>query len=121
MGVLQMFPAWRCALANVSEPFAGRVAEHMVARFAAQCVNAGAHRCFAAAFEIRGGRRIAVCLRSLPGGPDVSEIAAAYDGSGHVNSAFFTISIDFWEDLWIHPEPVQWDVQACSDSCLTLK
>jgi len=117
---MRAFPAWRCALLNVSSPFAGDVAEHLALQLASDCGEAAAHRCFGAVFEVRSGR-VRVVLRSLPGGPDVSEIAARQDGSGRSTRAFFSIAAHEWEDLWVQPEPILWDVASSGEQCLGLK
>lgn len=117
---MHAFPAWRCALANISSPFAGRIAEHLAEQLAAEGAESAAHRSFGATFEVRH-RRIRVVLRSLPGGPDVSEIAARQDGSGRRTRAFFSIPVDEWEELWVQPEPILWNVSAASAQCLALK
>jgi len=114
--LLRAFPAWRCAVLNICSPFA-RVADHLVATLAAQ---GEAHRCLAAVFEVRR-RGVRVVLRSLPGGPDVSEIAAMYDGSGRPHRAFFSVPFVMWDDLWVQPDRVLWDVVPNGEHCLALK
>ena len=138
---LQAFPSWTCALANVSSPLAGSVAELLVADLAsrlaqltstatvnsddADAEDAGdpsyrCERCFAAVFEINRKGFVRVSLRSLPGGPDVSEIAAKYDGCGNANRAFFMVPGEVWDSMWIHPETVLWDVTAAGPMRLKL-
>uniref|UniRef100_A0A7R9ZWK3 Uncharacterized protein n=1 Tax=Pyrodinium bahamense TaxID=73915 RepID=A0A7R9ZWK3_9DINO len=117
---LRSFPAWRCALVNLASPLAGRVAEHLAAALAAEGGDLAEKRSFAAAFEVRR-RGVRVTLRSPPGGPDVSEIARQHGGSGRPNRAFFSAPFDTWEDLWVQPEPVLWDVVAAGPRCLSLR
>jgi len=116
---LRKFPAWRCVLVEMSSPFAGRVGEHLVSSFAAACHGeVTAQPYFAVVFERRQWHVRAV-LRSLPGGPDVSEIAQEYSGSGHPNCAFFSVSRDMWEGLWLHAETVLWDTISSNPQCLS--
>jgi len=117
---MREFPAWRCVLVHLSSPFAGRVAEHLTASFAATCNGASAMRVFSAVFEVRQ-RQVWAVLRSMPGGPDVSEIAGLYEGSGNPTRAFMSIPIEMWEEIWVRPEPVLWDWTPTSPCCLELK
>ena len=66
--------------------FEGRVADSLARDLAKRC-RGDAHRCIGAVLEIKGGVR--VVLRSLHGGPDVSEVAAHFGGSGSATRAFF--------------------------------
>jgi len=118
---LRKFPAWRCVLVELSSPFAGRVGEHLVNSFAAaHHGEVTGQPYFAMVFEPRRWHVRAV-LRSLPGGPDVSEIAQEYGGSGHPNRAFFSISQDMWDGLWLHAETVLWDTISSNPQCLNAK
>lgn len=118
---LRFFPAWRCILANVSSPFAGRIGEHLAMSIPAddEAGNTIHLRCFAAVYEVKH-RHVRAVLRSLQGGPDVSEIAAMYDGCGQANRAFFTVAIDMWERLWVQPDTVLWNVEPTHTRCLAL-
>jgi len=117
---MRHFPAWRCKLVNLASPFAGRVAEHLALQAAAEVRSAEEAAagcqcsCFAAVFQLRR-RRLRVTLRSPPLGPDVSEIAAKYGGSGRPRRAFFSLPIEQWDELWAQPEPVLWDVVSGPD------
>lgn len=116
--VLRAFPAYLCAVAAAPSPHGGRAAEALVAELVARGV--GEHRAVALALELRDGRwRIE--LRSQAGGANVAEIAATYGGFGRQARAFFTIAADEWEDLWIQPETVLWDVPSGSPQCLALR
>jgi len=105
----------------MSSRFAGRVGEHLLSSFAAaHHGEVTGQPYFAAVFELRRWHVRAV-LRSLPGGPDVSEIAQEYGGSGHPNRAFFSVSRDMWEGLWLHEETVLWDAISSNPQLLTVK
>jgi len=127
IAAMREFPAWRCVLANVSSPLAGKIAESLCEGFIASSSSApgdkddAARRCFAAVFEVRSRGHVRVILRSAPGGPDVSEIAAVYDGIGHGTRAFFSLRTDVWDTIWVQPELVLWDVRSRGASCLSLQ
>lgn len=137
MKTLLAFPAWRCALVNnLTSAQPGRVGEHLASWLVAKDEGRFASRCFAAVFEVHG-RHVRVLLRSegrfsCPRGidddavdpvvgPDVSEIAAKFEGCGHPTRAFFTIPLERWEGLWVQPEVVLWDVRPSGPRCLTLR
>lgn len=113
------FPTWRCVLVELSSPFAGRVGEYLVSCYAAY--HGQAERPYVAVVFERRRWHVRAVLRSLPGGPDVSEIAQEYGGSGHPNRAFFTISRDMWEGLWLPVEAVLWDTISNNPQCLNAK
>lgn len=119
---MRTFPAFRCACAQVPASFAGRAAEMLVTHLATEGGMCLKDRCFGAAFEVRPRRwTVWVELRSLANGPDVSEIAAAYGGSGRPTRAFFEVESELWEDLWIKPEPILWDVRGGGAQCPSLR
>lgn len=120
---LRVFPSWLCSLVNSSSPFAGRIAEHLVTALAAGEVNGvprGPIRCLAGVFEVQR-HRVRVAMRSLPGGPDLSELAAMYEGIGRPTRAVINLPIEAWGDIWELPEPIVWDVVPSSPHCLELK
>lgn len=131
---LRAFPAWKCARAAATDLApTGRVAEALLERAydlgladeggdgAEDGADGGAAagRLFGAAYEVRGGR-VRVVLRSVSGGPDVSEVAAAFEGCGHPTRAFFSVDTDIWDALWEQPQQVLWDVQSSGPGCLAL-
>lgn len=115
------FPAWRCALYESNSPNAGRIAEHLAAQLAQDGGEGKAHRCFGAVYQVRGPI-IRVILRSLPAGPEVSEIAASQeDGCGRPTRAFFCIAKEEWDELWVQPLPILWDAPPTSAHSLDLR
>jgi len=117
---LRAFPAWRCAFLELPPLYAGRVAEHLANELASKEGGTAGHRSFAAVFEATK-RRVRVVLRSTSNGPDVSEIAALYDGCGHPTRGFFSVPPDAWDELWVQPETILWDTEANNPHCLRLK
>eukprot|EP00928_Gymnodinium_smaydae_P083156 TRINITY_DN6640_c0_g5_i1.p1 TRINITY_DN6640_c0_g5~~TRINITY_DN6640_c0_g5_i1.p1 ORF type:complete len:548 (-),score=105.98 TRINITY_DN6640_c0_g5_i1:224-1831(-) len=138
VATLCSFPAWRCSLAEVREvstQHAGAVADALArdlrSRYGGVATSDGAgdeeeipatsgsRRCFGAAYEFLRSR-VRVVLRSLHGGPDVSEIAAQFDGCGHRTRAFFSVDRELWDGLWVRPETVLWDVPGGSPGTLAV-
>lgn len=116
--VFRHFPAWKCNMVLMSSKFEGRVAEFLAQQLADRCAG-DEGRCFGAVLEIANGVR--VVLRSLEGGPDVSQIAGHFGGCGSATRAFFKAgSSTFLESNLEQPEVVLRDVSLDS-SCLTLK
>ncbi|CAE7262782.1 unnamed protein product [Symbiodinium necroappetens] len=98
------FPAWKCNVAFMQSPYEGRVAESLAVELANSCKGAE-HRCFGAVVEFRGaGAR--VILRSGPGGPDVSQVARHYEGSGSSTRAFFMVDAANVDSMFVKPEIV---------------
>jgi len=116
---LRAFPAWRCALANVSSPLSGKIVEALTEDFVKDVDDNIRWRSFSAAFEVKH-HHVRVVLHSMKDGPDVSEIARFYEGCGHAHRAFFTVRSNLWARLWVYPEHVLWDVQGRSPSCLSI-
>lgn len=117
---LRAFPAWRCALLNSATPFASRVAEHLAAQLVQQRGADSTKSSFGMIFEVRK-RTVRATLHSLPGGPDVSEVAAAFEGWGRPHLAVFTVTLSTWEEMWLQSEPVLWDTDVVAPGSLRLR
>jgi len=152
--VFRHFPAWKCSMVIMSSRYEGRVAEHLAEQLAEYCegdasrclgavmeiVETGAKKNVEAAKQehlaeqmaeycegddretrVRGVR---VILRSLPGGPDVSQIAVHFGGGGSATRAFFKApSTAFLESNFEQPEVVlrRVDRGYNDSSCLQLE
>mmetsp|Transcript_65838 Transcript_65838/g.146250 ORF Transcript_65838/g.146250 Transcript_65838/m.146250 type:complete len:516 (+) Transcript_65838:33-1580(+) len=109
------FPAWKCKLVFIRSDFEGRIAESLAADLARSCKDP--ERCFGAVVDFRGsGAR--VVLRSPPGGPDVSQVARHYEGSGSASRAFFVVDASEVESMFVKPEIVMRPVNFSADHCL---
>eukprot|EP00439_Symbiodinium_sp_Y106_P043522 s2652_g5.t1 len=112
----RVFPAWKCNVVFMQSPHEGRVAESLAVELANSCKGAG-HRCFGAVVDFRGaGAR--VILRSGPGGPDVSQVARHYEGSGSSTRAFFMIDAANVDSMFVKPEIVLRQVALQDEHCL---
>jgi len=118
--VLRAFPAWRCAVVELSSSQSeGRIAQSLVKQMALQRCTGDRDRCLAAVYQMKQ-RFVRVVLRSSGTGPHVDEIGSRFGGCGHAHHAFFSVPIERWEELWAPPELVLWDVPVDSPSCLRL-
>eukprot|EP00403_Amphidinium_massartii_P038621 CAMPEP_0178444244 /NCGR_PEP_ID=MMETSP0689_2-20121128/39379_1 /TAXON_ID=160604 /ORGANISM="Amphidinium massartii, Strain CS-259" /LENGTH=521 /DNA_ID=CAMNT_0020068413 /DNA_START=159 /DNA_END=1721 /DNA_ORIENTATION=+ len=118
---LKEYPSWLCAVVNYFSPFDGRVAEHLVANLAARVPEDVKSRCVAIVYRVTG-EHVRAVVRSLPGGPDVSELAGAHNGSGREHKAFFSMSFALWERMWRRPVPILWqEVVPRGGDCLALR
>ncbi|CAE7690994.1 unnamed protein product, partial [Symbiodinium pilosum] len=114
----RFFPAWKCNVVFMRSAHEGRIAEALAIELARSCEGRGAqHRCFGAVVDFRGaGAR--VILRSGSGGPDVSQVARHYEGSGLSTRAFFLIDAAEVGSMLTKPEIVLRQVSFQEEHCL---
>ncbi|CAK9028742.1 unnamed protein product [Durusdinium trenchii] len=103
--VFRHFPAWKCNMVMMTSKFEGRVAEFLAESLAQRC-QGQENRCMGAVLEMKEGSTVRVTLRSLDGGPDVSEVAHRFEGCGTGTRAFFKVRSDLLESSLEQPEIV---------------
>jgi hypothetical protein len=97
------------------------LAKELVRAHGVESVN----QCFGMVFEVRK-RNVRATMCSLPGGPDmlsgpdVSEVASIFEGWGRRHHAVFTVTLSDWQDMWMQPEPILWDIGTSAPGCLRL-